>query len=185
VARISIEVTLGLSAASAGPAADFGRKDTVGWNMGPLSPGPSPNTGIAQARIAQAETGTPPRSPEFDGAVLTALRERKLRSAPTRANSTAVLHCRLRAADARRWRRRRASYQNGRAAYLEHSMPALPGGGDAALAASGATVRRSGGAVRSSAAAGARTRSSKPGCPPGRQRVEKPAARAGTSVHGA
>ncbi|MFS2056056.1 TolC family protein, partial [Variovorax sp. CT11-76] len=69
------KITLGLSASSAGPAEDFGRKGTFGWSLGPLISWTVPNTGIAQARIAQAEAGTRAALAKFDGTVLTALRE--------------------------------------------------------------------------------------------------------------
>jgi NodT family efflux transporter outer membrane factor (OMF) lipoprotein len=69
------KITLGLSAASAGPAALFGQASTFGWSAGPLISWTLPNTGAAQARIAQAEAGTRAAYARFDATVLNALRE--------------------------------------------------------------------------------------------------------------
>ena len=69
------KITLGLSAASAGPTADFGRRDTFSWSLGPLISWSIPNTGLAQARIDQAEASTRGALAHFDSTVLTALRE--------------------------------------------------------------------------------------------------------------
>lgn len=69
------KVTLGLSAASAGPAASFGRRDTISWSLGPLISWSLPDTGAVQARIEQAEASTRSALARFDGTVLTALRE--------------------------------------------------------------------------------------------------------------
>src|SRR5690606_38262973 len=52
------KISLGLSGASAGPAALFGEPGTFSWSVGPLISWTLPNTGAAQARIAQAEAST-------------------------------------------------------------------------------------------------------------------------------
>lgn len=69
------KITLGLSAGSAGPLSDFGRKDTASWSLGPLISWSIPDTGAVQARIEQAEASTRGALAHFDGTVLTALRE--------------------------------------------------------------------------------------------------------------
>jgi NodT family efflux transporter outer membrane factor (OMF) lipoprotein len=69
------KVTLGVSAASAGPASLFGQASTFAWSAGPLISWTIPNTGAVQARIAQAEAGTRAAYARFDAAVLNALRE--------------------------------------------------------------------------------------------------------------
>lgn len=69
------QVRLGLSAASAGPASDFGGKDTFSWSVGPLISWTLPNTGAVHARIAQANASTRAALAKFDDTVLTALRE--------------------------------------------------------------------------------------------------------------
>ncbi|MGE8602045.1 outer membrane multidrug efflux protein [Bordetella trematum] len=68
-------ITLGLSAASAGPASMLGQSGTLAWSLGPLIHWTLPNTGIAQARIAQAEAASQQAAAHFDGVVLNALRE--------------------------------------------------------------------------------------------------------------
>jgi NodT family efflux transporter outer membrane factor (OMF) lipoprotein len=69
------KITLGLSAASAGPASLFGKASTFSWSMGPLISWTLPNTGAVQARIAQAQAGTRAAYARFDATVLNALRE--------------------------------------------------------------------------------------------------------------
>ena len=69
------KISLGLSGASGGPAAMFGDRGTFSWSIGPLISWTIPNTGAAQARIAQAEAGTKAAAARFDAAVLNALRE--------------------------------------------------------------------------------------------------------------
>ncbi|MFT4192359.1 MAG: TolC family protein [Comamonas sp.] len=69
------KVALGLSASSVGPASGFARGDTFAWSLGPLISWSLPNTGVARARIAQAEAGARAALARFDGTVLTALRE--------------------------------------------------------------------------------------------------------------
>jgi len=69
------KITLGLSAASGGPAAMFGDRGTFSWSVGPLISWTVPNTGAAQARIAEAEANTKAAAARFDAAVLNALRE--------------------------------------------------------------------------------------------------------------
>lgn len=69
------KVTLGLAAASAGPASGFGHGDTINWSLGPLISWSLPVNGVAQARIAKADADTRAALAKFDGTVLTALRE--------------------------------------------------------------------------------------------------------------
>jgi len=68
-------ITLGLSGGSAGPAAIVGERGTFSWSIGPLISWTVPNTGAAQARIAQARAGADAALARFDAAVLGALRE--------------------------------------------------------------------------------------------------------------
>jgi NodT family efflux transporter outer membrane factor (OMF) lipoprotein len=136
------KVTLGLSASSAGTAADFGRKDTMSWSMGPLISWTIPNTGIAQARIAEAEAGTRGALAKFDGTVLTALRETEtaLGTYARELDRRAALQA-SRDESAKVAAQARQLYQNGRTAYLdaldaERSLAAS----DAAVAASDAQL---------------------------------------------
>jgi NodT family efflux transporter outer membrane factor (OMF) lipoprotein len=136
------KVTLGLSASSAGTASDFGRKDTFSWSMGPLISWTIPNTGIAQARIAEAEAGTRGALARFDGTVLTALRETEtaLGTYARELDRRAALQA-SRDESAKVAAQARQLYQNGRTAYLdaldaERSLAAS----DAALAASDAQL---------------------------------------------
>lgn len=69
------KITLGLSAASGGPATMFGDRGTFSWSVGPLISWTIPNTGAAQARIAQAQANTKAAAARFDATVLNALRE--------------------------------------------------------------------------------------------------------------
>ena len=69
------KITLGLAASSAGLAEGFSRRDTLAWSLGPLISWTQPNTGVVDARIAQAEASTRMAAAKFDGTVLTALRE--------------------------------------------------------------------------------------------------------------
>ncbi len=69
------KITLGLSAASGGPAAMFGDRGTFSWSVGPLISWTVPNTGAAQARIAEAQANTKAAAARFDATVLNALRE--------------------------------------------------------------------------------------------------------------
>lgn len=69
------KITLGLSAASGGPAAMFGDRGTFSWSVGPLISWTIPNTGAVQARIAEAEANTKAAVARFDATVLNALRE--------------------------------------------------------------------------------------------------------------
>lgn len=136
------KVTLGLSASSVGPATDFGRKDTMSWSMGPLISWTIPNTGIAQARIAEAEAGTRGALARFDGTVLTALRETEtaLGTYARELDRRAALQA-SRDESAKVAAQARQLYRNGRTAYLdaldaERSLAAS----DAALAASEAQL---------------------------------------------
>jgi len=74
-AELYPKVTLGLSAASAGFAAGFGNRETFSYSLGPLISWTLPNTGVARARIAQAEAAARAAAAHFNGTVLTALRE--------------------------------------------------------------------------------------------------------------
>ena len=69
------KVSLGISAGSLGRVNGFGGSDTLSYSLGPLISWTIPNTGVAQARIAQAEAGTRAAVARFDGTVLNALRE--------------------------------------------------------------------------------------------------------------
>ncbi len=75
MAELYPKVSLGLSVDSVGLLNDFAGKDTFRWNLGPLISWTLPNTGVAQARIAQAKAGNRAAFAKFDGTVLTALRE--------------------------------------------------------------------------------------------------------------
>lgn len=69
------KITLGLTAGSAGTLSGFGRSDTLSYSLGPLISWTLPNTGVADARIAQAQASTRQAAARFDGVVLAALRE--------------------------------------------------------------------------------------------------------------
>lgn len=69
------KITLGLSGSSAGTMVGFGHSDTLSWSLGPLISWTLPNTGVVDARIAQAQASTRMALAKFDGTVLTALRE--------------------------------------------------------------------------------------------------------------
>lgn len=69
------KVALGLSASSAGFSARLGNRETLSYSLGPLISWTLPNTGVARARIVQAEAATRLAAARFDGTVLTALRE--------------------------------------------------------------------------------------------------------------
>jgi NodT family efflux transporter outer membrane factor (OMF) lipoprotein len=74
-AELYPKVVLGVSASSAGFLDRFGNRETLSYSLGPLISWTLPNTGVAQARIAQAEATTRMAAARFDGTVLTALRE--------------------------------------------------------------------------------------------------------------
>jgi NodT family efflux transporter outer membrane factor (OMF) lipoprotein len=74
-AELYPKVSLGLSANSAGYLARLGNRETLSYSLGPLISWTLPNTGVARARIAQAEATTRVAAARFDGTVLTALRE--------------------------------------------------------------------------------------------------------------
>lgn len=74
-AELYPKVTLGLSAASTGFATGFGNRETFSYSLGPLISWTLPITGVVRARIAQAEAATRAAAAQFDGTVLTALRE--------------------------------------------------------------------------------------------------------------
>lgn len=69
------KVALGVSAGSAGFLARAGNRETLSYSLGPLISWTLPNTGVARARMAQAEAATRLAAARFDGTVLTALRE--------------------------------------------------------------------------------------------------------------
>ncbi|MEJ2801326.1 TolC family protein [Comamonadaceae bacterium PP-2] len=114
------KITLGLSASSAGLASGFGRGDTFSWSLGPLVSWTLPNTGVAQARIAQSEAGTRAALATFDGTVLNALRETE-----TALNAYAQELDRRAALQAARDQaaevadQARALYRGGRSGYLD------------------------------------------------------------------
>jgi len=136
------KVTLGLSGSSAGHATGFGRQDTLAWSVGPLISWTVPNTGAAQARIAQAEAGTRAALAKFDGTVLTALRETEtaLGTYARELDRRAALQA-SRDESAKVAAQARQLYRNGRTAYLDalDAERALAGA-DAALAASDAQL---------------------------------------------
>ncbi|CAM4348749.1 Outer membrane efflux protein [Bordetella tumbae] len=68
-------ISLGLSGGSAGPATMFGERGTFSWSVGPLISWTVPNTGVAQAQIAQAKAVASSALANFDQTVLGALRE--------------------------------------------------------------------------------------------------------------
>ena len=136
------KVTLGLSGSSAGHATGFGRQDTLAWSVGPLISWTVPNTGAAQARIAQAEAGTRAALAKFDGTVLTALRETEtaLGTYARELDRRTALQA-SRDESAKVAAQARQLYRNGRTAYLDtlDAERALAGA-DAALAASEAQL---------------------------------------------
>lgn len=69
------KISLGLNGGSAGPMSMLGDRGTFSWSLGPLISWTVPDTGSAQARIAQAEATTRGTLAKFDATVLTALRE--------------------------------------------------------------------------------------------------------------
>ncbi|SAI74620.1 outer membrane efflux protein [Bordetella ansorpii] len=69
------KITLGLNGGSVGPMSMLGDRGTFSWSLGPLISWTVPDTGAAQARIAQAEAATRGTLAKFDSTVLTALRE--------------------------------------------------------------------------------------------------------------
>jgi outer membrane protein TolC len=64
-----------LSGASAGPFNLAGEPGTFSWSLGPLISWTLPNSGAAQARIAQAKADVKADLARFDASVLGALRE--------------------------------------------------------------------------------------------------------------
>ena len=68
-------IALGLSAGSTGPATRFLDSASYRWSLGPLISWTLPNTGVARARITQAEANGDASLARFDGVVLGALRE--------------------------------------------------------------------------------------------------------------
>jgi len=114
------KVSLGLSVASAGKDPGIAQRDTMSWGIGPLISWSVPNTGVVNARIAQAEASTRGALAKFDGTVLTALRE-----VETALNNYAHELDRLAALRASRDEAARVAaqsrklYTNGRTAYLD------------------------------------------------------------------
>ncbi len=136
------KVSLGLSAASAGTLSGLGRSDTLSWSLGPLISWSIPNTGIARARIAQAEAGTRAAAAKFDGTVLTALRETEtaLSAYAHELDRRAQLQA-ARDASAQAAAQARSLYRNGKTGYLatldaERNLASS----EAALAASEAQI---------------------------------------------
>ena len=74
-AELYPKVSLGVSVSSVGKMKDFGGSDTLGYSLGPLISWSVPNTGVARARIAQAEAADRAALARFDGVVINALRE--------------------------------------------------------------------------------------------------------------
>lgn len=68
-------ISLGLSSSSAAPMTMIGERGTYSWSVGPLISWTIPNTGIAQAQIAQAKAVASSALANFDDTVLGALRE--------------------------------------------------------------------------------------------------------------
>lgn len=136
------KITLGLGAGSAGTVAGFARTDTVSWSVGPLITWTVPNTGAAQARIAQAEATTRGALARFDGTVLTALRETETALA-TYAREL-DRHAALEAArnDSQTVAQQaRALYRNGKTGYLDAlDAERTLASAEAALAASDAQL---------------------------------------------
>lgn len=69
------KVTLGLSSASTGFVERFANRETFSYSVGPLINWSFPNTGVARARITQAEATAHGAVARFEGTVLNALRE--------------------------------------------------------------------------------------------------------------
>lgn len=120
IADLYPKVSLGLSAGSVGPGSSFGRKDTFSWSLGPLISWTVPNTGITQARIAQAEASTRAALAHFDGTVLGALRETEtaLDAYARELERQAALQA-SRDAAAQVAAQARQLYRSGKTAYLE------------------------------------------------------------------
>ncbi|WP_067061426.1 efflux transporter outer membrane subunit [Roseateles chitosanitabidus] len=136
------KISLGLSAASAGTLAGFGKSDALSWSLGPLISWTLPNTGVADARIAQAEAGTRQAAARFDGTVLNALRETEtaLNQYARELDRKAALQASREEAALVAGQARRL-YQGGKVGYLDalDAERALAAS-DAALAASEATL---------------------------------------------
>jgi len=69
------KVALGMSSASSGFVERFANRETFSYSVGPLISWTMPNTGVARARIIQAEATTRGALARFDSTVLAALRE--------------------------------------------------------------------------------------------------------------
>lgn len=135
-------VTLGLSAQSAGALGGIGNADTFSWSLGSLISWTLPNTGVADARVAQAEAVTRQALARFDGVVLNALRETE-----TTLNSYARELDRRAALQASRDEaagvagQARALYRGGKVGYLEAlDAERMLAAAEAALAASEALL---------------------------------------------
>lgn len=68
-------VTLGLSSGSSGFLERFANRETFSYSLGPLISWSFPDTGVARARITQAEATARVAAARFEGTVLGALRE--------------------------------------------------------------------------------------------------------------
>jgi NodT family efflux transporter outer membrane factor (OMF) lipoprotein len=69
------KVALGLNLGSTGVTRDFLKSDTDSYGLGPLITWTFPNRSAAEARISAAKAGAAADYAQFDGTVLTALRE--------------------------------------------------------------------------------------------------------------
>ena len=114
------KVTLGLAAASAGPATGFAHGDTINWSLGRLISWSLPVNGAAQARIAKADADTRAALAKFDGTVLTALREAEtaLSAYARELDRSAALEA-AREQSALVATQARQLYRNGKTGYLE------------------------------------------------------------------
>lgn len=75
VSQLYPTITLGLASGSAGPMSLLGAKSTSSVSIGPLISWTVPNTGAAQAAIAQARATADAEYAHFDATVLNALQE--------------------------------------------------------------------------------------------------------------
>lgn len=114
------KISLGLSASSAGRVDGLGRNDTFAWSLGPLISWSLPQTGVAQARLDQAEAGTRGALARFDRTVLVALRETEtvLSAYAQQLDRDAALKAASEAAT-RSAEQAQQLYLGGRSAYLE------------------------------------------------------------------
>lgn len=115
------KITLGLSATSMGLTSGIGNGDTFAWSAGPLISWTIPNTGVVQARIAQAKAAEKMAYAKFDGTILTALRETETalsNYAQALDRNKALTNARNHAAIVAQ--QARILYQNGKTNYLDN-----------------------------------------------------------------